>query len=114
MREPSLAAKLGAEFLGTFLLVFGGCGSVVIAGEFLSKNDVQLGIGLLGIGLAFGLAVLVGAPVIGQVVATSPGTPHAFWLVASISRWSLIVSVLLLQAALVYRIALCGVIPWCW
>jgi aquaporin Z len=67
MREPSLAAKLGAEFLGTFLLVFGGCGSVIIAGEFLSKNDVQLGIGLLGIGLAFGLAVLVGAFAFGHV-----------------------------------------------
>ena len=67
MREPSLAAKLGAEFLGTFLLVFGGCSSVVIAGEFLSKNDVQLGIGLLGIGLAFGLAVLVGAFAFGHV-----------------------------------------------
>jgi Major intrinsic protein len=67
MREPPLAAKLGAEFLGTFLLVFGGCGSVIIAGEFLSKNDVQLGIGLLGIGLAFGLAVLVGAFAFGHV-----------------------------------------------
>src|SRR5215217_9770764 len=67
MREPSLAAKLGAEFIGTLLLVFGGCGSVVIAGEFLSKNDVQLGIGLLGIGLAFGLAVLVGAFAFGHV-----------------------------------------------
>jgi hypothetical protein len=49
MQEPSLAAKLGAEFLGTFLLVFCGCGSVVIASEFLSENDVQIGIGLLGI-----------------------------------------------------------------
>jgi aquaporin Z len=67
MREPSLAAKLGAEFLGTFLLVFGGCGSVVVAGEFLSKNDVQLGIGLLGIALAFGLAVMVGAFAFGHV-----------------------------------------------
>jgi aquaporin Z len=67
MREPSLAAKLGAEFLGTFLLVFGGCGSVVIAGQFLSKTNVQIGIGLLGIGLAFGLAVLVGAFAFGHV-----------------------------------------------
>ena len=67
MREPSLAAKLGAEFLGTFLLVFAGCGSVVLAGEFLSKNDVELGIGLLGISLAFGLAVLVGAFAFGHV-----------------------------------------------
>lgn len=67
MQEPSLTAKLGAEFLGTFLLVFGGCGSVVIAGEFASKNEVQIGIGLLGIALAFGLAVLVGAFAFGHV-----------------------------------------------
>ena len=57
MQEPSLAAKLGAEFLGTFLLVFAGCGSVIISSEFLSSTDVEIGIGLLGISLAFGLAV---------------------------------------------------------
>jgi aquaporin Z len=67
MQEPSLAAKLGAEFLGTFLLVFAGCASVIVAGEFLSKNEVELGIGLLGISLAFGLAVLVGAFAFGHV-----------------------------------------------
>jgi aquaporin Z len=67
MQEPSLVAKLGAEFLGTFLLVFGVCGSVVIAGEFLSKNDVELGIGLLGISLTAGFAVLVGAFAFGHV-----------------------------------------------
>jgi aquaporin Z len=67
MREPSLTAKLGAELLGTFLLVFAGCGSVVIAGQFLNKDGVELGIGLLGIGLAFGLAVLVGAFAFGHV-----------------------------------------------
>jgi aquaporin Z len=67
MREPTLAARLGAEFLGTFLLVFGVCGSVVIASEFFSKNDVQLGIGLLGIALAAGLAVLVGAFAFGHI-----------------------------------------------
>jgi aquaporin Z len=57
MRQPSLAAKLGAEFMGTFWLVFGGCGSAVLAAEFLSDNQVQLGIGFLGVGLAFGLIV---------------------------------------------------------
>lgn len=67
VQEPSFTAKLGAEFLGTFLLVFGGCGSVVIAGEFASKNEVQIGIGLLGIALAFGLAVLIGAFAFGHV-----------------------------------------------
>jgi aquaporin Z len=49
------------------LLVFGVCGSVVIAAEFLSKTDVQLGVGLLGISLAAGLAVLVGAFAFGHV-----------------------------------------------
>jgi aquaporin Z len=67
MRQPSLTAKLGAEFLGTFLLVFGGCGSVVVAAEFVNSNDVQQGIGLLGIAIAFGLAVLVGAFAFGHV-----------------------------------------------
>jgi aquaporin Z len=38
MREPSLPAKLGAEFLGTFWLVFGGCGSAVLAAKFLSSD----------------------------------------------------------------------------
>jgi aquaporin Z len=49
------------------LLVFGVCGSVVIAAEFLSANDVELGVGLLGISLAAGFAVLVGAFAFGHV-----------------------------------------------
>jgi aquaporin Z len=67
MREPSLAAKLGAEFMGTFWLVFGGCGSAVLAAEFLSDNQVQLGIGFAGVGLAFGLIVLSGVYAFGHV-----------------------------------------------
>jgi aquaporin Z len=67
MREPSLVAKLGAEFLGTFWLVFGGCGSAVLAAEFLSDNQVQLGIGIAGVGLAFGLIVLSGVYAFGHV-----------------------------------------------
>ena len=39
MREPSLGARLGAEFLGTFWLVFGGCGSAVLAAEFLTDEQ---------------------------------------------------------------------------
>jgi aquaporin Z len=40
MREPSLAARLGAEFLGTFLLVFGGCGAAILAATFLDDDNV--------------------------------------------------------------------------
>jgi aquaporin Z len=67
MTEPSLAAKLGAEFLGTFLLVFGGCGAAILAATFLTDDNVQLGIGLLGVALAFGLSVLAGAYAFGHV-----------------------------------------------
>ncbi len=66
MREPPLSAKLGAEFLGTFWLVFGGCGSAVLAAKFLS-NGVQMGIGFAGVALAFGLTVLTGAFALGHV-----------------------------------------------
>jgi aquaporin Z len=67
MPEPSLGARLGAEFLGTFWLVFGGCGSAVLAAVFLTDEQVQLGIGFVGVSLAFGLAVLTGAYAFGHV-----------------------------------------------
>ena len=68
VEEVKLSSKLGAEFLGTFWLVFGGCGSAVLAAEFLSApNNVQLGIGFLGVALAFGLTVLTGAYAFGHV-----------------------------------------------
>lgn len=67
MREPRLSAKLGAEFLGTFWLVFGGCGSAVLAAKFLSDDGVQLGIGFVGVALAFGLTVLTGVYAFGHV-----------------------------------------------
>ncbi|MCQ4189983.1 aquaporin Z [Methylocystis suflitae] len=58
----SLPRKLLAEFLGTFWLVFGGCGSAVISASF-----PQLGIGFLGVALAFGLTVLTGAYAFGPI-----------------------------------------------
>jgi aquaporin Z len=58
----SLLRRLLAEFLGTFWLVFGGCGSAVISAGF-----PQLGIGFLGVSLAFGLTVLTGAYAFGPV-----------------------------------------------
>jgi len=54
--------KLGAEFLGTFWLVLGGCGSAVLAAAF-----PNVGIGLLGVSLAFGLTVLTMAFAIGHI-----------------------------------------------
>ena len=67
MREPTLGAKLGAEFLGTFWLVFGGCGSAILAATFFNQKQLQLGIGFVGVALAFGLTVLTGAVAFGQV-----------------------------------------------
>ena len=55
-------AKLSAEFFGTFWLVLGGCGSAVLAAAF-----PQVGIGLLGVSLAFGLTVLTGAYAFGPI-----------------------------------------------
>jgi aquaporin Z len=54
--------KYGAEFFGTFWLVLGGCGSAVLAAAFPS-----VGIGLLGVALAFGLTVLTMAFTIGHI-----------------------------------------------
>lgn len=54
--------KLSAEFIGTFILVFGGCGSAVFSAAFPS-----VGIGLLGVSLAFGLTVLGCAYGLGHV-----------------------------------------------
>lgn len=54
--------KLVAEFLGTFWLVLGGCGSAVLAAAF-----PQVGIGLTGVSLAFGLTVVTGAYALGPI-----------------------------------------------
>ncbi|PHM40424.1 aquaporin Z [Xenorhabdus szentirmaii] len=54
--------KLSAEFLGTFWLVFGGCGSAVLAAAF-----PQLGIGFVGVSLAFGLTVVTMAYAVGHI-----------------------------------------------
>jgi len=57
-----LSKKLAAEFLGTFWLVFGGCGAAVLDAAF-----PQLGIGFLGVALAFGLTVVTMAYAIGHI-----------------------------------------------
>src|SRR3954470_9625490 len=61
-RRDAMIRKYLAEFIGTFWLVFGGCGSAVLAAKFPG-----VGIGLLGVALAFGLTVLTMAYAIGHV-----------------------------------------------
>src|ERR1700754_2065992 len=58
----SLTKRVSAEIFGTFWLVFGGCGSAVLAATFPG-----VGIGLLGVSLAFGLTVLTMAYAIGHI-----------------------------------------------
>ena len=58
----SLGRRLSAEFVGTFWLVLGGCGSAVLSAAF-----PDVGIGLLGVALAFGLTVLTMAYAFGHV-----------------------------------------------
>ena len=57
-----LSKKLGAEFIGTFWLVLGGCGSAVLAAKF-----PEIGIGLVGVALAFGLTVVTMAYAVGHI-----------------------------------------------
>lgn len=65
----TLKHKTLAEFFGTFWLVFGGCGSAVLAAMFLAGEDypVNLGIGFVGVSLAFGLTVMTMAYAIGHI-----------------------------------------------
>jgi aquaporin Z len=69
-------AKLTAELLGTFWLVLGGCGSAVLAAAF-----PEVGIGLLGVSLAFGLTVLSGAYAFGPISGGhfNPAVSFGLW-----------------------------------
>ncbi len=66
----NLKNKTLAEFFGTFWLVFGGCGSAVLAAKFLDEagdTPINLGIGFVGVSLAFGLTVMTMAYAIGHI-----------------------------------------------
>ena len=65
MTAPTMAHRLAAEFIGTFWLVLGGCGAAVFAANPAGDNSV--GIGYLGVALAFGLTVLTGVCAFGTI-----------------------------------------------
>jgi aquaporin Z len=66
MSAPTMFHRSAAEFIGTLWLVLGGCGSAVFAAKF-SSGGTSLGIGFLGVALAFGLTVLTGVYAFGTV-----------------------------------------------
>src|ERR1700741_5227504 len=66
MSEPNLFHKLAAETIGTFWLVLGGCGSAIFSAK-VHAGHYSLGIGYLGVSLAFGLTVLVGVYAFGTI-----------------------------------------------
>ena len=71
-----MTAKLAAELIGTFWLVLGGCGSAVLAAAF-----PEVGIGLMGVSLAFGLTVLTGAYALGPISGGhfNPAVSFGLW-----------------------------------
>lgn len=104
----SITKRATAEFIGTFWLVFGGCGSAVLAAAF-----PNVGIGFLGVALAFGLTVLTMAYAIGHISGChlNPAVSLGLWagkrFPANELPWYIVAQVIggIVAAAVLYIIA---------
>ena len=87
-----LPRKLAAEFLGTFWLVLGGTGAAVFAAtlvaDFGEGQQISVGLGYLGVSLAFGLTVVTGAYALGAVSGGhfNPAITIGAWVARSLRQ----------------------------
>jgi aquaporin Z len=115
--QPALSKRLGAELLGTFWLVFGGCGSAIFAAKFYAPAGVtegqgtELGIGFVGVALAFGLTVVTMAYAVGHVSGAhfNPAVTLGLWAARRFDKLSEVAAYI---AAQVVGGLLAGAVLW--